>query len=161
MERDHRDTILDSLRRITRAMDRHNKELGHQHHLTVPQLICLRQVYLTADITPGELSRILHLSRASLTGILDRLEAKRLIRRKRCTQDRRQVGILLTPEGSFLAASFPASLLQKLDARLTTLDATKRNQIDESLNWLADLLEHNEKAAASGTAPVAKTAGIS
>lgn len=57
--------------------------------------------------TPAELCRYLALDSGSMTRMLDRLEHKGLILRKRCADDRRQVRIALTDAGHDLAARLP------------------------------------------------------
>jgi DNA-binding MarR family transcriptional regulator len=51
-----------------------------------------------------------------ITRLLDRLEAKQLVRRARCAADRRQVLCWLTPQGF--------ELLEKLEGPVTKADAT-------------------------------------
>ncbi|HSK76740.1 MAG TPA: MarR family transcriptional regulator [Thermoanaerobaculia bacterium] len=51
-----------------------------------------------------------------ITRLLDRLEAKKLVRRQRCPEDRRQVLCWLTPEGT--------DLLKRLDEPVNAADAT-------------------------------------
>jgi DNA-binding MarR family transcriptional regulator len=51
-----------------------------------------------------------------ITRLLDRLEAKKLVRRQRCPEDRRQVLCWLTPEGT--------SLIERLDEPVNAADAT-------------------------------------
>lgn len=51
-----------------------------------------------------------------ITRLLDRLEAKKLVRRKRCPEDRRQVVAWITPEG--------LGLLGKLDEPLLATDTS-------------------------------------
>lgn len=57
--------------------------------------------------TPAELCRYLALDSGSMTRMLDRLEQKFLIERRRSAADRRQVHIALTPEGQQLADRLP------------------------------------------------------
>ncbi len=51
-----------------------------------------------------------------VTRLLDRLEAKKLVRRQRCPEDRRQVLCWLTPEGR--------DLIERLDEPVDAADAT-------------------------------------
>lgn len=58
-----------------------------------------------------------------ITRLLDRLEAKQLVRRERCAADRRQVLCWLTPKGS--------ELLEKLEEPVTKADATVMAGLDK------------------------------
>ena len=57
--------------------------------------------------TPAELSRYLGLDSGSITRMLDRLEQKDLIARRRSEADRRQVCLVLTAAGEELAGRLP------------------------------------------------------
>jgi DNA-binding MarR family transcriptional regulator len=57
-----------------------------------------------------------------ITRLLDRLEAKQLVRRARCAADRRQVLCWLTPQGF--------QLLEKLEGPVTKADATVMAGLD-------------------------------
>ena len=57
--------------------------------------------------TPAEMSRYLSLDSGSMTRMLDRLEQKDLLSRKRSELDRRQVQLVLTAEGQRLADMLP------------------------------------------------------
>lgn len=57
--------------------------------------------------TPAELCRYLSLDSGSMTRMLDRLEQKELIARRRCPDDRRQVRLGLTEQGLKLADQLP------------------------------------------------------
>ena len=57
--------------------------------------------------TPAELCRNLSLDSGSMTRMLDRLEQKDLLSRKRSELDRRQVQLVLTEDGQHLADMLP------------------------------------------------------
>ncbi|KAF1030639.1 MAG: Multiple antibiotic resistance protein MarR [Pseudomonas sp.] len=57
--------------------------------------------------TPVELCRQLSLDSGSMTRMLDRLEQKNLLARQRSEHDRRQVQLVLTPDGEALVERLP------------------------------------------------------
>lgn len=57
--------------------------------------------------TPAELCRYLSLDSGSMTRMLDRLEHKQLVRRRRSDADRRQIQVELTDSGRHLADRLP------------------------------------------------------
>ena len=57
--------------------------------------------------TPAELCRHLSLDSGSMTRMLDRLEQKKLLQRRRCESDRRQIRLALTADGKRLADRLP------------------------------------------------------
>lgn len=60
--------------------------------------------------TAADISRIACHDTGAVTRLLDRLEAKNLIRRVRSAEDRRVVNLELTPEGEQVAAEVPKIL---------------------------------------------------
>lgn len=73
-----------------------------------------------------------------MTRLLDRLEAKGLVRRERCEQDRRQVLCYLTAEGT--------ALLARLDPAVGETEKTLAGRLTESeAETLVELLEKLRK----------------
>ena len=85
------DQVLAALRRITRAIDLHSRGLMQQVGLTAPQIAALQAIARLQPITAGALAKSIHLSQATVTGILTRLETRTLVSRVRSDTDRRTV----------------------------------------------------------------------
>jgi len=83
------------------------------------------------------------ISAPSLSGHVDRLEAAGLLRRVRSTDDRRRVGLELTPEGQSLLRRVRARRTTWLAARLAVLSDEERAHIDAALPALFALLERH------------------
>ena len=66
-----------------------------QHHL----LLAIKGIAQGSQPTVGELAKRLHTRHHSVVELIDRLEARQLVSRRKSVQDRRQVRIELTPEG--------------------------------------------------------------
>lgn len=139
--RDIADSILLSLRRISRAIDQHNKQLSDRYKLTVPQLVCLRHLLIQGAGTPGELARGVCLSQATVTGIVDRLEAKGFVLRQRSHTDRRKQHISLTEKGQVLASDMPWPLQERFAQSLAALEAEDLERIDATLQRLVCMME--------------------
>ena len=95
------------------------------HGITAAQFKVLIIMAQFGVDTPAELCRHLSLDSGSMTRMLDRLEQKGLLDRKRSALDRRQVQLVLTDDG------------QRLADRLPHIGA-------EALNQLAGALEPDE-----------------
>jgi DNA-binding MarR family transcriptional regulator len=78
--------------------------------LTNAQWVPLFKLYMGSASTVAELSRVCSLDTGGMTRLLDRLEAKGLVRRVRSSEDRRVVNLELTPEGREVAQGIPAVL---------------------------------------------------
>lgn len=70
--------------------------------LTYTQYIVLMVLWERGKVTVKELGECLYLDSGTLTPLLKRLEAKKLISRKRSIEDERQVDILITEDGECL-----------------------------------------------------------
>ncbi|MBM9535530.1 MarR family transcriptional regulator [Desulfobulbus alkaliphilus] len=87
------------IRKMSRFLDKYSKYLDTKYHVTLPQLLCLSEVYASGSITLTELTRRLNMNNSAMTGIIDRLESKGLLYRIRKDRDRRTVCIECTEAG--------------------------------------------------------------
>lgn len=142
------ESILRSLRRITRAIDLYSRQLAKQYRLTGPQLVCLRYVRRHGPVTPSELAEAVSLSQATITGIIDRLHAQGLVTRDRSDEDRRRVIVALTDQGRQLVDSLPSPLQERFAKRLESLPEGNQQVIDEILKQIVAMMEAEDLAAA-------------
>lgn len=133
--------ILRALRRITRSVALHSRQLAAYSNITAPQLVCLRAVIDHGPLTATAISREIHVSASTVVGILDRLEDKALVRRERGREDRRIVFVTATDAGRQLAASTPSPLQKKLSDALNALPELEQATITMSLERIVDLME--------------------
>lgn len=140
--------VLRSLRRIFHAVDRYSRRLARFYGLTGPQAIALRAIDRAAEVNPGQLARLVSLSPPTVSGILDRLERRGLVRRDRSSRDKRQVVVCLTDEGQHLLARSPPPLQEQFTARLAELPVTRQQRIAGSLREVVRLLEAEDIDAA-------------
>lgn len=133
--------ILQSLRRIMRSVDIYSRKLTLEHGITAPQLICLLTVREMGPMTSTAISNEMHVSPSTLVGILDRLEAKGLVKRERATDDRRRVYITVTPGGVAVAESAPSPLQDRLVEGLAGLTDRELKTISGSLEKIVELME--------------------
>lgn len=139
--------ILRALRRITRSIALHSRQLSAYSNITAPQLVCLRAVVDNGPLTATAISREIHVSPSTVVGILDRLEDKGWIQRERGREDRRIVFITATPEGVALAHRTPSPLQQKLADSLNALPELERATITLALERIVDLMESDSEVA--------------
>lgn len=133
--------VLRSLRRILQAVDLHGRNLKARYGLTGPQIICLREIRRGASLNPGQLARNVGLKPPTVTGIVDRLEQRGLVTRRRRHRDKRQVRIELTEAGIEVVRQAPAPLQERFVERLAALPAEQREAIATRLDEVVALLE--------------------
>ena len=102
--------IVSALRRIVRAIDLQSRRMMDACGLTGPQLVVLREVGRLSGASISALARSVSLSQPTVSGILERLEKRGLVRRERSEQDRRSVFVTLTPQGGRTLRDAPSLL---------------------------------------------------
>jgi DNA-binding MarR family transcriptional regulator len=152
------DQVIVALRRITRAIDLHSRELMQRVGLTAPQLAALQAVGRLQPITAGSLAKSIHLSQATLTGILTRLETRTLVSRVRSVSDRRTVVVELTEEGRAVLEDAPSLLQDRFRRELLKLQEWEQTQMLATLQRIAAMMDAEEIDAAPVLAAGAATA---
>lgn len=99
--------------------------------------------------TVAELARELHADPGATTRLLDRLEAKGLLRRERSTEDRRVVRLALTDEGRAVADRVPVALTAVLNEHLAGFTKTEWTTLKD---YLRRMLANGRALSADGSA---------
>lgn len=95
---------------INRAAFAMKRSLEHKlvaYGLTAPQWAVLNQLWQKDGQSLVELGNNLYFDKATMTGIIDRLDQKSLLTKTRDIQDRRLVRAYLSPEGARLQKALP------------------------------------------------------
>jgi DNA-binding MarR family transcriptional regulator len=87
---------------LRKALRREFEEQAAALDITASQMQVLKRLWIGDGIATSVLTQEAGSDGGTVTGVLDRLECRGLIRRERSTQDRRSVQIWLTPEGRAL-----------------------------------------------------------
>jgi DNA-binding MarR family transcriptional regulator len=123
--------------RIGRRLRRETEELGVTSH----QATLLWLVRTRPGLSLRELAQEEGISAPSLSAHVDRLEALGLLRRVRSSDDRRRVGLELTPEGRTTLRRVRARRTTWLANRLARLSDDERESLERALPALRALLE--------------------
>lgn len=108
--------------------------------LTVPQADVIFTLGNTVGLTCRQIGEKTLITKGTLTGILDRLEAKKLIRRVRLTEDRRSTRIQLTTAGTrVFEREFPRQIAY-LKNRFQRLSQSQLREIQSALRTLREVL---------------------
>ena len=86
--------------------------------LTGAQFAVLKNVADGSADTAADLCRTMHYDTGSMTRMLDRLEEKSVLRRERCTEDRRVVFLRITESGHELLPQLRVAAVRVLDRHL-------------------------------------------
>jgi DNA-binding MarR family transcriptional regulator len=132
--------IMMRLRQIVQEMARHSKHLQEKYKITLPQLICLKEVSNHGPIAIGALCKIVFISNSSVTGIIDRLEKRKLVQRDRISKDRRQVHVEITDVGQQFLKEAPTPLHHRFVEKLESMQHNDISMILWGLELLVDML---------------------
>lgn len=113
------DSVGYLMRRVLNLVGQEVERQLETSDLTNAQWVPLFKLALGKGSTVAELARGCHLDAGAMTRLLDRLEAKGLLRRVRSLEDRRVVNIELTPAGAEAAQGIPAVLCRVQNAHLS------------------------------------------
>jgi MarR family transcriptional regulator, organic hydroperoxide resistance regulator len=90
---------------VVEGLAKTSKRMAGELGVTGPQRLALRVVGLFPGVSAGDLAAILHVHPSTLTGVLQRLVAQRLLRRVDDPRDRRRAILDLTPRGARVNAA--------------------------------------------------------
>jgi DNA-binding MarR family transcriptional regulator len=133
---EHDVRILNAIRQVVRAANLESRRLAARHDVTATQLVALMAVVEKGAVTAHDIACRIHVGASTLVGVLDRLEAKDLIRRQRRATDRREIEITASPAGCRLVSVTPPPLQHALNRALSRLAPSERERLARSLERL-------------------------
>lgn len=131
--------LVTLLRKITQAIDLHSKYLDKNFGLTGPQLTLLHELS-QGEIAVSELARRVSLSQGTVTDIVQRLEKKELIVKRRSRQDKRRTLVTLSEKCRLLLNSDPPLLQEKFIASFICLEEWEQLMIMSSMNRVVEMM---------------------
>ena len=133
--------IIFSIRKLMQAGEFYTKELTKKYQVSAPQLNCLLSLYENGPLPPSQIAKHIMVKSSTVTGIVDRLEQKGLVKRFRNSPDRRIITIELTDSGKNLTKNAPPPIQQKIIDGLKKLSKDELDQIILPLTKLTDMLD--------------------
>lgn len=137
---DLEDLIVAAIRRVMRAVDLHSRRLVEEHGLTGPQLATLKEAARTGPVAASALARAVHLSSATMTGILTRLAKLGFVERARGESDRRTVIVSITAAGLQVLARAPSLLQDRFRLELSRLETWEQMMMLANLQRIASMM---------------------
>lgn len=131
--------LMRDLVRTYQAFYAYDEEHIRQLGLTVPQFDVICTLGNTSGLMMGQIAEKTLVTKGTLTGIIDRLESKGLVRREVPPENRRCFIVVLTPKGQQMFEEiFPAHITY-LKQRLSMLSSEEMQQIQTALQRLREL----------------------
>ncbi len=112
--------------------------IGEKYDLTVMQFYALCVLENDKSIPMNSLSKLLFCDASNVTGIVDRLFQRKLIKREENPNDRRVKMITLTPEGYEVCKKIFADIPKVTPDGLSTLSKEKQKQLLDLLKEILD-----------------------
>jgi DNA-binding MarR family transcriptional regulator len=128
--------FMSAVWRLNHALERTSKHMEAALGVTGQQRMIIRIVGRYPAITAGELARALWIDAGTLSAALKRLEARKLVERRRSADDRRKVMLYLTPEGKTFDVPAAATVESAVATTLAGIPedvATSARQVLEAL----------------------------
>lgn len=139
--------LLVALRKIIRAIDMRSRQLSKEVGLTGPQLLILQKVGKHNGVMVREIADDINLSSATVTNILDRMEARQLVERIRSTQDKRKVGVFLTESGAKALETAPLPFQEHFTNRFNGMEQWEQSQMVATLQRIALMMDAHDMDA--------------
>ena len=133
--------VVQALRRITKAVHEYSKAVDREFGITGPQLWAMRTIEELGGCSAGELADRLCVHPSTVTGVIQRLEDKRLIDRQKRPEDRRAVILTLTPTGKKLLERAPYPAQGQLVRALQTLPQDDLTRLRATLDGVVEKMD--------------------
>lgn len=137
---DRVDVSLIALRRILRATELYGRELAQAAGLTSAQFRVLQIVAETGSVTPTAVATRMGITQATVTSLINKLEAHGMATRQRSESDRRQNNIVITQRGQHTVDHAPDALQQRFVREFNGLADWEQAQLIASLERVASML---------------------
>ena len=134
--------ILIQIRQIVRSVNLESKRIEKEYGISIPQLLCLNFLNEKESFQAShkEIKDFLKLNASTVTGIISRLESKRLVARLPKGDDRRVGMISITAKGEQLLKDTPEPLHQQLSSKLKQLSPEALQKLQNSFEIIIDFL---------------------
>jgi DNA-binding MarR family transcriptional regulator len=134
---------------VVHGLDRTSKRMRRDLGVTGPQRLVLRVVGLFPGLSAGDLAATLHVHPSTLTGVLQRLLAQRMLSRRDDPSDRRRAVLVLTRRGARVNGRKAGTVEAAVAAALADVGTSERVAAQRVLERLAVKLGVTSESAAA------------
>jgi DNA-binding MarR family transcriptional regulator len=131
---------LDALRRIVQGVRLSSTQAQRQTGLTGAQLFVLQQLADAPAQSLNELAARTRTHQSSVSTVVARLVARRLVSRRRAAADARRLLLELTPSGRAVLANAPETAQSRIIAALEKMSLHRRLALIDGLRSLVSAL---------------------
>lgn len=132
------DEVFSKLLQLVRAVQSGMQDIDGRHGLSGAQLWILWQISAQPGLRVTELAEAQHIHPSTASNLLDKLEARGLVRRERSSADSRVVRLYLEEPGLALADSIPGPMQGRLRRALGEIPPPVLEGLREGLNLVLE-----------------------
>jgi DNA-binding MarR family transcriptional regulator len=156
------EAALRAIRRLLRAAEIGERQLATATGLTPSQLVVLQEVSRHGETTAGRIASAVQFSHATVTNLVDRLVERDFVRRQKREQDRRQVWVSITAEGTKALSSAPDTMQDRFRSRFESTPDWEQAMVVAMLERLTSLLnaDHIDAAPVIDAGPIDRAGPI-
>jgi DNA-binding MarR family transcriptional regulator len=140
--------VLDAIRRIVQVLRLGSRDAEKQVGLSAAQLFVLQKIAENKAVSVNEIARRTHTHQSSVSVVVQRLEDRGMVSRKRSRKDARQVQLSVTAAGRGVLRAAPSAAQDRLIAALKDMPSTDTRQLAKLMADLVDRLGINSAAPA-------------
>jgi len=137
---------LIALRKIIQSIDLNSRSLVKRVGLTGPQLVILQEVANSGEVSVWKVAKAISLSQGTVTDIIERMEKKGLVVRRRSDYDRRRVLVEATESGKQLLEKAEPLMQESFMGQFNRLQDWEQAMILSSLQRLVSIMDTKAKA---------------
>ena len=134
-------TVANRLRPVLLKLNRHLRREIHSLGVTGGQASLLFTIHRQPGIGVRELAALEEMSAPGMSKYVGRLEAAGLIVRDPSDEDRRRIGLRVSPEGERVLRSVKSRRTAWLAARLRELSEAELETVDAAIESLQELID--------------------
>jgi DNA-binding MarR family transcriptional regulator len=134
-------TVANRLRPVLLKLNRHLRREIHSLGVTGGQASLLFTIQRQPGIGVRELAALERMSAPGMSKYVGRLEAEGLIVREPSDEDRRRIGLRVSPEGERVLRSVKSRRTAWLAARLRELSEAELETVDAAIESLQELID--------------------
>ena len=101
------------------------------------------------DASMADIARVLGVAPTVITGLVDRLEVRGLIRREPHPTDRRRIQLVLTERGIEISSMVEQAVASRIEQQVSTLDAGQQQRLRDGLLLFGQLTSDLEDQLSS------------
>ncbi len=131
---------LDAFRRVIQALRQSSRDTERRLGLSAAQLFALQQLARHSGASITELAASTFTHQSSVSVVVQRLVARKLVAKLPAQDDRRRVRLALTDAGRLLLRRSPEPLQGRLIARIAGLSPEQREAFVAALNAISDTM---------------------